>query len=107
MKTLLQLLLAQKLLSSNCVLFTNNLLPSDTVPLNQWKVTMHSKNYFKYLGRKKSKKSKLLPSIQITPVMSCTLEALDLHSPSPYNINNPGRINFKMFFLLLFINERI
>jgi len=41
------------------------------------------------MGRKKSKKSKLLPSIQITPVMSCTLEALDLHSPSPYNINNP------------------
>ena len=33
MKTLLQLLLAQKLVSSKCVLFKNNLLPSDTVPL--------------------------------------------------------------------------
>ena len=33
MKTLLQLLLAQKLISSKCVLFKNNLLPSDTVPL--------------------------------------------------------------------------
>ena len=33
MKTLLQLLLAQKLTSSKCVLFKNDLLPSDTVPL--------------------------------------------------------------------------
>ena len=33
MKTLLQLLLAQKLISSQCVLFKNNLLQSDTVPL--------------------------------------------------------------------------
>ena len=32
-KTLLQLLLAQKLISSKCVLFKNNSLPSDTVPL--------------------------------------------------------------------------
>ena len=32
-KTLLQLLLAQKLTSSKCVLFKNNLLPGDTVPL--------------------------------------------------------------------------
>ena len=35
MKTLLQLLLAQKLISSKCVLFQNNLLPSDTVPLSE------------------------------------------------------------------------
>ena len=34
MKTMLQLLLAQKLLSSKCVLIKNNLLPSDTVPLS-------------------------------------------------------------------------
>ena len=33
MKTLLQLLLAQKLISSTFVLFQNNLLQSDTVPL--------------------------------------------------------------------------
>ena len=33
MKTLLQVLLARKLLSSKCVLFKNNLIPSDTVPL--------------------------------------------------------------------------
>ena len=33
MKTLLQLLLAQKLLSCKGVLFKNNLLSSDTVPL--------------------------------------------------------------------------
>ena len=33
MKTLLQLLLAQKLIASKCVLFKKNLLPSDTVPL--------------------------------------------------------------------------
>ena len=33
MKTLLQLLLAQELISSECVLFKNNLLPSDNVPL--------------------------------------------------------------------------
>ena len=33
MKTLLQLLLAQKLISSKCVLFKNNLVPSDTAPL--------------------------------------------------------------------------
>ena len=33
LKTLLPLLLAQKLISSKCVLFKNNLLPSDTVPL--------------------------------------------------------------------------
>ena len=30
----MQLLLAQKLISSKCVLFKNNLLQSDTVPLN-------------------------------------------------------------------------
>ena len=35
MKTLLQLLMVQKLIFSNCVLFQNNLLPSDTVPLNR------------------------------------------------------------------------
>ena len=34
MKTLLQLLLALKLKSSKCVPFPNNLLQSDTVPLN-------------------------------------------------------------------------
>ena len=34
-KTLLQLLLAQKLIYGKCVLFQNNLLPSDTVPLTQ------------------------------------------------------------------------
>ena len=34
MKILLQLLLTQKLISSKCVLFQNNLLSSDTVPLN-------------------------------------------------------------------------
>ena len=33
METLQQLLLAQKLISSKGVLFKNNLLPSDTVPL--------------------------------------------------------------------------
>jgi len=33
MKTLLQLLLAQKLISSNCVLFKNNLFQRETVPL--------------------------------------------------------------------------
>ena len=33
MKTLLQLLLAQKLISNKCVLFQNNLLQGDTVPL--------------------------------------------------------------------------
>ena len=33
MKTLLQLLLAQKLISSKCVLFQNNSLQGDTVPL--------------------------------------------------------------------------
>ena len=33
MKTLLQFSLALKLISSKCVLFQNNLLPSDTVPL--------------------------------------------------------------------------
>ena len=33
MKTLLQLLSAQKLISTKCVLFTNDSLPSDTVPL--------------------------------------------------------------------------
>ena len=33
MKTLLQLLLAQKLISSKCVLFQNNLLQGDTAPL--------------------------------------------------------------------------
>ena len=33
MKTLLQLLLAQKLISSKCVLFQDNSLLSDTVPL--------------------------------------------------------------------------
>ena len=32
MKILLQLLLAQKLISSKCVLFINNLLRSETVP---------------------------------------------------------------------------
>ena len=35
MKTLPQLLLAQKLIFSKCVLFQNNLLPSDTVPLRK------------------------------------------------------------------------
>ena len=35
MKTLLQILLAQKWISSKCVLFQNNLLPGDTVPLNE------------------------------------------------------------------------
>ena len=33
MKTLLQLSLAQKLISSKCVLFKNSLLSSETVPL--------------------------------------------------------------------------
>ena len=33
MKSLLLVLLAQKLISSKCVLVKNNLLPSDTVPL--------------------------------------------------------------------------
>ena len=33
MKTLLQLLLAQKLVFSKCVLFKNNLLQEDTAPL--------------------------------------------------------------------------
>ena len=33
MKTLLQLLLTQKLISSKCVLFKNNLLQGDTAPL--------------------------------------------------------------------------
>ena len=35
MKTLLHLVLVQKLISNKCVLFKNNLLPSDTVPLIQ------------------------------------------------------------------------
>ena len=34
MKTLLQLLLAQKLITSKCVLFKNHLLQGDTAPLN-------------------------------------------------------------------------
>ena len=38
MKTLLQLLSAQKLTFSKCALFQNNLLPSDTVPLNSMKM---------------------------------------------------------------------
>ena len=39
MKTLLQLLLAQKLIFSKCVLFKNNLLQSVTVPLkSSWKM---------------------------------------------------------------------
>ena len=35
MKTLLQLLLAQKLISNKRVLFKNNLLKGDTAPLNE------------------------------------------------------------------------
>ena len=38
MKTLLQLLLAQKLISSKCVLFKNNLLQGDTAPLRNQSV---------------------------------------------------------------------
>ena len=40
MKTLLQLLLAHKLIASKCVLFQNNLLPSDTVPLKLFLISM-------------------------------------------------------------------
>ena len=49
MKTLLQLLFAQKLISSKCVglLFKNNLLPSDTVPLNSKKMAPNA--YFGFL----------------------------------------------------------
>ena len=39
MKTLLKLLLAQKLISSMRVLFKTNLLPSDTVPLKSHLIT--------------------------------------------------------------------
>ena len=35
MKTLMQLLLAQKLISSKCVLFQTNLLQGDTAPLRR------------------------------------------------------------------------
>ena len=38
MKTLLQLLLAQKLISSKCVLFKNNQLQGDTAPLRIWRI---------------------------------------------------------------------
>ena len=46
MKTLLQLLLAQKLISSKCVLFKNNLLQGDTVPLSNKLKTIDDKTLF-------------------------------------------------------------
>ena len=51
MKTLLQLLLALKLISNKCVQFKNNLLPSDTVPLSFLKLLINilvnaNLNYF-------------------------------------------------------------
>ena len=51
MKTLLQILLAQKLISIQCVLFKNNLLQSDAVPL-RYENSKISKTTFIFSYRK-------------------------------------------------------
>ena len=52
MKTLLQLLLARKLISSKCLLFKNNLLQGDTVPLTpvlKWQLTIFAMDIWRHL----------------------------------------------------------
>ena len=48
MKSLLQLLLAQKLISNKCVLFKNNLLQGDTAPLNVYGTSNQGWIYFEH-----------------------------------------------------------
>ena len=52
METLLQLLLAQKLISSKCVLSKNNLLQGDTAPLKaDSRDTRDIKNHIQYVPK--------------------------------------------------------